>query len=328
MPAGFTHMTLSRIAVDKVLPQNHSAVFLLKKELGAYINGSVAPDIPYMSPFDDLNPFDNQDHIADTIHAHDTMTIPYAGLREAKKHFQAGKVELAQAFFAYYLGYLSHVVLDGFTHPFIRDRVGDYGPKTKVAHRDLEMKIDVLVLDHFLGQQANGVSPQEDLSLFEDCAFQDEIFEFYSQKLKEFHSKTITGPKLKKLSAGMSRALSIAEGRFPKWYSLASKDRGISYMNLSEVKKEEVTIRTLEKAIDGDEKGILYNSISNVKIDVFDDVFPKYLAFFPKVIAGVYEFVFTNGEKLEELVPAINMDTGRPLASTSLRDKPALWELV
>jgi len=328
MPAGFTHMTLARKAVDGLAPADQKAKLLLKKQVGAYINGSVGPDIPYMAPFDDLNVLDNHDHVADKIHAHHTMEIPYSGIRLAKQRFEEGKKEEAEEIYAYFLGYLSHVVLDGFTHPFIRDRVGDYGPKTKVHHRDLEMKIDVLVLDHFVNIEANGVNPQEDLTLFHDCNYQDKIFQAYSRFLKTYHQKELPAEKLRKLSDGMINALNIAEGQFPRWYRLLAKDRGLAYMNLDEVKKEEYEVRTLKKAVDADEKGISYNSIGDKDVDIFDDVFPKYLKFFPGVISGTYNFTFENGSVLEDLVPAINLDTGRALASLSLKDRPALWDLV
>lgn len=327
MPAGYTHMTLSRMASDKLSGSNLKTKMLLKRQLGPYIAGSVGPDIPYMAPFDDHNLFDDLNHVADEIHVHHTMEIPYAGIREAKAKFKAGNIEEAEALYAFFLGYLSHVVLDGFTHPFIRDRVGDYGPKTKVAHRDLEMQLDVLVLDYYLGLEANEVSPQKDLTLLHDSRYEMKIFDAYSRFLMRFHKKDVGGTKLKSLADGMIAALNIAEGN-PSWYSVPLGGKGLVYLDLQEAKKNEKWIRTLKEAIDRKEKGIFYNSLGLKDIDIFDDVFPRYLKFFPKVIAGSYQFVFEDGDVLEELVPAINLDTGRPLHSTSLTDKPALWELA
>lgn len=330
MPAGFTHMTLSRKALDEITSEDGlDAKLLLKEHLGTFLMGSVGPDIPYMSNFDDLNPLTDEElnKVADGLHQHHTITIPLAGLELAKARVKEGKLPEAEALFAFYMGYISHIIGDGFTHPFVRDRVGDYGPTTKVAHRTLEMKLDVLVLDKYLNLEANGVAPQRDLTAFDNCEFKSEIFESYSKFLKDFHNKNVTASKLNNLAEGMIRALGAAEGRYPKWYTMNLGSKGISYMDLEDIKREEQEIRTLKRAIDADEKGILHNSLSLIDVDVFDDIFPRYFGYMPKIIEAAYLYVFEDGPLYTDLLPEINLDTGRLLTSTTLKDTPRFWEL-
>ncbi len=323
MPAGFTHMTLSRLALDELQPMS-KAKRILSAKIGAYLVGCVGPDIPYMGQFDDHKIKDEFGHIADTLHVEHTIAIPVAGLDLAREFVRAGHKKKAYEFFAFYLGYISHIIGDGITHPFVRDRVGDYSETTKEKHRELEMKIDVLVLDKYLNIEASGVNPQSDLSLFEDCEHRREIFQSYSDLLKKFHRKELTGERLEKLSDGMRRALKIAQWPMLNWYFLGNN--ALSYLTLDKVMAEEENVRTLKKAIDADEKGIAYNSLALHDIDIFDDVFPRYFAYMPNIIEAAFEYVFEDGPMFTHLVPEINLDNGRFLADAKdLTKSPALW---
>lgn len=329
MPAGLAHMTLSRIALDHLTsPNGQRAKALLKAQIGAYLVGCVGPDLPYMGQFDDLKIKDAFGHIADALHTENTISLPLAGLQDARDLAADGKIDLANALFAFYMGYISHVIGDGFTHPFVRDRVGDYSDKTKTAHRALEMQLDVLVLDKYLGIEANGISPQDDLTFFEDCEFQKEIFESYSRYLKTYFKKDLDADRLAKLTEGMIRALDLAEGKHFDWYSIALGERALVYMNLGEIKKREKEIRTLGRAIDADEKGIVYNSMGLSDIDVFNDIFPKYFSYMPKIIEAAYLHVFENGPDYSHLIPEINLDNGRLLSQQDMKFQPRLWELA
>lgn len=323
MPAGFTHMTLSRVALDR-LESDSKAKKVLKANIGAYLVGCVAPDIPYMGQFAEYTAQDRYAHVADQLHAEHTIAIPMAGIDLARDLAKNNNTDQAREFFAFYLGYISHIIGDGFTHPFVRDRVGDYSPTTKKAHRELEMKIDVLVLDEYLKTEASGVGIQNDLSLFDDNLFKPEIFKSYSLFLKQFHNKEISGELLGKLSDGMQRALKIAQWNKLNWYALG--DQALSYLTLDKVKKEEMEIRTLKRAIDAQEKGIIYNSLALHDIDIFKDVFPKYFNHMPTLIESAYDYVFNDGPEFHELIPEINLDNGRLLADANdLTKAPALW---
>lgn len=330
MPAGFTHMTLARKSLGSLESDiGYKADVLLSAQLGTYLMGSLGPDLPYMGFLDDLIPLPSQfNHIADELHKKETTSIPFAALAEAKDLHSQGNIEVAQSIFAFFTGYLSHVVADGFTHPFVRDRVGNYGPETKDPHRILEMKIDVLALDYYLKQEVNGVSPQTVLAMFENCKHRTEIFECYSKNLEKFHAQSLSSEKLEQLSLGMIRMLNSAEGDFPSWYRDILGNRGFAYFTYEEVKNNEEEIRTLKEACDAKNNGIIYNSLSLDPVDIFDDVFPRFLKHMPKVIEAAYSYVFENGPEFSSLVPAINLDTGRLLIAEDLKNKPAFWELV
>jgi hypothetical protein len=323
VPAGFTHMTLSRLALDKLEPTS-KAKKILKTKIGPYLVGCVGPDIPYMGQFDDSKIKDEFGHIADTLHVDHTIAIPIAGLDLARDFYHSGNKNKSYEFFAFYLGYISHIIGDGFTHPFVRDRVGDYSDATKKAHRELEMKIDVLVLDKYLNIEASGVNPQRDLSLFEDCEYKSEIFQSYSDLLRKFHKQELTGERLEKLADGMRRALKAAQWPMLNWYYLGQQ--ALAYLTLDKVMKEEANVRTLKKAIDAEEKGIAHNSLALHDIDIFNDVFPRYFKHMPKIIDATFKYVFEDGPTFTHLVPEINLDNGRLLADAKdLTKSPALW---
>jgi len=330
MPAGITHMTLSRVALDDLTSEiGQKAQMLLGQQFGPYLSGSLAPDIPYMGNFVN-NPITSQyDSIADELHHSKTLQIPLHGLRLAQTEFRAGNKVYSRELFAFYTGYLSHAIADGTIHPFIRDMVGDYSPSTKTKHRALEMKLDVLVAKKYLGVEQNGVSLQQQLSYIKDAKFRDELYITFSQFLKTIHNLDLPADYLIKLADGILTALNFAEGHFFKWYTVDLKmgDNAVAYMDLEDVEKEREKITKYSEPIDSKEKGNLKNYLWKDEVSFFEDAVPQYFKIFPNLIEAAYSFVFMDGADIETLIPEVNFDTGRLAINNDLNNKAALYEV-
>ena len=326
VPAGITHISLSRLSLDRISQEAITAKIILNAEIGPYLLGCVGPDIPYMGNFEN-NPFSNNNDVADSLHYHKTNQLPLQGLALAKKEFTDGNSELADSLFAFFIGYASHLIADGIIHPFVRDMVGDYEPNKK-AHRSLEMKLDVLVATKLLGVEVNRVSLQDDLGWIESCQNIDKVLEAFSTLIKDIHGKNLSVAKLSDLAGGMMLALDIAEGQFPEWYRSFAGKQALAYMNQEEVHAEEASLTTLTLPKDAEEKGLIQNFMNKNEVRFFEDVIPQYFALFPSVIEGAYRFVYENGPEITELIPAINLDTGRMIANQDLKETPALWVIA
>lgn len=324
MPAGITHMTLSRVALNELHGfSGFDAKHLLNDLIGAYLMGSLGPDLPYMGNFDN-NPWSGNDAVADDLHYKKTNQVPLKGLELAKKAMENGDVELAQTRFAFFLGYASHLIADGIIHPYIRDTVGDY-EVAKTEHRTLEMKLDVLVAAKYLGVENNGVSIQEDLDFIVDHERIDEVFEDYRELINSIHGHDLPAGKITELAQGMQRALAFAEGKFPEWYGSFLGEGGAAYMDYADIKKQEEKITNLGLPIDAEKKGLTTNFAGRTSINFFKDVLPRYYGIFPDVITAAYDYVFNNGPEITSLLPEINFDTGRLLTNLDLKNTPQLW---
>lgn len=325
MPAGITHMTISRVVTDNLKSENSQAAkILLKSGVGLYLLGSVAPDLPYMSGFDsDL--LHSEKTIADDFHYRYTDQVPLHGLKAGKDAFQSGNRELAESLFCFFVGYCSHLIADGLIHPYIRDHVGDYAVAS-TAHRTLEMKLDVLVGMKFLFAENNHISLQDELGWIEDTPHIEEVYKVFSQTIRNIYGNDISPDKIAGWSKGLTRALDIAEGRFPEWYRSILGNKGVAYMNYKDLLPDLKSITTLQMPIDAEEKGLLSNFMGKPKVDFFEDVLSQYFELFPKAIEGAYSYIFESGPDISTLIPAIDLDTGRLLTKGDLKETPTLWK--
>ena len=323
MPAGITHMTLSRISLDYLKSkEGKAAKYLLNDLIGPYLLGSVGPDLPYMGNFDN-NPWSNNNSVADSLHYHSTNKVPLRGLELARRASKKGDIDLAEARFAFFLGYCSHLIADGIVHPYVRDYVGDYAV-AKTEHRTLEMKLDVLMARKFLGVESNGVSLQDDLEYIVDCERIEEVFEDFRLLINEIHGSNLPKGKVSELAVGMQRALDFAEG-IPQWYGSFLGEKGLAYMDYKDISKEEQKLTNIGLPIDAKEKGLNTNFTGKETVNFFNDVVPHFFQIFPKVIEAAYAYVFEDGPEITDLLPEINFDTGRLVSNDDLKLTPQLW---
>ncbi|WP_413578565.1 zinc dependent phospholipase C family protein [Bdellovibrio sp. HCB290] len=325
MPAGFTHLAFARKSLDHLESESgKNAKDILDADIGLYLFGCVSPDIPYMGRFDG-NPFTNNKEVADDLHYRKTNEVPLLGLKAAKEAVKAGNEELAEALFSFYIGYTSHLIADGIVHPFIRDMVGDY-EVAETEHRILEMKLDVLISKRLVGVEVNGVNLQKDLDYVNDSVQLSQVFQSFSTVIEQVHGHKLKPGKIEDLLKAMKTALDIAEGEFPSWYQLLGKHFGAAYLDEKKVVGEEATLVNLTFPIDAAEKGNLQNFMKANKVNFFEHVMPRFFSTFPGLIEKAYDYVFNNGPEVTDLIPAINLDTGRSLANQDLNNKPVLWE--
>jgi hypothetical protein len=324
MPSGITHMILSRTVQNNIADEKDGAINeLLSREKGAYLLGSVAPDLPYLSVADtDL--FSNQTEIADDLHYKHTNAVPLQGFLQAKKQADQKNVKLAESLFAFYLGYSSHFMADGLIHPYVRDKVGEYKDAQK-EHRILEMKLDVLVAHKFMNTEVNGIDFQDDLDWIEDCKYKAEILGSYSGLLNSIYGYDTDSEQVDDWVSAMKLVFSLAEGEFPKWYRNLLGDPGVVFHNYGDLKNEEAASLNLQLPIDAKKYGLTSNFLRKDNVHFFDDVTSGYFERFPLIIKKAYEYVFESQGDILNLLPEINFDTGRLVANNQLSEKPNLW---
>jgi hypothetical protein len=324
MPSGITHMLLSRAVRDNISAEKGGAILaLLCREQGAYLLGSVAPDLPYLSVADSQL-FANQTEIADDLHYIHTNSVPLKGLLQAKHQAESTNIKLAEALYAFYLGYCSHFMADGLIHPYVRDKVGNYDVAKK-EHRILEMNLDVFVAREFMGTDVNGIDFQDDLDWIEDCSFKTDIFESYSGLLNSIYGSSLNSEHVQRWFSAMQRVFSLAEGEFPRWYRELLSDSGIVFKNYEDLKSEAASYLTLQKPIDSEQYGLSSNFLGKENVHFFDDVTKGFFDRFPQIIIISYVAVFERGDGISNLLPEINFDTGRLVADNRLSEKPILW---
>lgn len=324
MPSGITHMLLSHTVLDNIANVKGGAVLaLLKRETGAFLLGSVAPDLPYLS-IADSQLLSNQKKVADDLHYRRTNMVPFQGLLQARKQVELNKKDLSEALFAFYLGYCSHFMADGLIHPYVRDKVGDYNVAKK-AHRILEMKLDVFVAHEFMDTQVNGIDFQDELDWIEDCAFKAEVYESYSSLLNTIYGYQLNAEDVRRWVSAMQRVFSCAEGEFPWWYRELMGDPGFAFKNYEDLKEEKTACLSLQKPIDVQKHGLSSNFSGKPNVWFFGDVTKGFFDRFPNVIVKSYEMVFEGATDILTLLPAIDFDTGRLEANNLLSEKPILW---
>lgn len=324
MPSGITHMLLSRKVLDYISDVKGGAILaILNREKGAFLLGSVAPDLPYLS-LADFDLFENQAEIADDLHTKHTISVPLQGLLQAKQQVEQKNIKKAQALFAFYLGYCSHYTADGMIHPYVRDKVGDY-LDAKNEHRILEMKLDVFVANKFMGTEVNGIDFQDDLDWIEDCKFKTDIFESYSDLLNNNYGCKINTEHVQNWVSAMQRVFSLAEGEFPKWYRELLGNPGIVFRNYEDLICEEAACLTLQRPIDAKKYSLASNFMGKENVLFFDDVIAGYFDRFPLLIIKAYEAVFEDYGDILSHLSEINYDNGRLVANNFLTEKPTLW---
>jgi hypothetical protein len=317
-------MILSRFVLNNIAEKKDGAILaLLSKEKGAFLLGSVAPDLPYLSVAD-TEIFSNQTKIADDLHGKLTNAVPLQGLMQAKQNVELNNTKLAEALFAFYLGYCSHFMADGLIHPYVRDKVGDYEIAMK-KHRIFEMKLDVFVADKFMETAVNGVDFQAELDWIEDCKFKDEIYSSYADLLNSTYGNKVDAENVEHWVSAMQRVFSLAEGEVPKWYRELLGKPGILFRNLEDIKSEKGKCLSLKKPIDAGKKGLVGNFLEKDKVLFFEDVIKGYFNRFPLFIVKSYEAVFEGSGDISSLLPDMNFDNGRLVADNRLSEKPILW---
>ena len=327
MPSGITHILLSK-SLQNELPDEG-----LKMNLAAAKNffqvGAVGPDLPYASIADNDWFLTSQSDLADQFHHHRTNQIALEALPVIKNISKLLKKK-KRAHFAYYLGYMSHIVSDGIFHPFIRDVVGDY-EQNQTAHRVFEMRLDVLLFNHFY--QRSGMPAEFNKSNIHDelenlekhyktRRMARKVMRSFKNRIASVYGENYEVDKILSWIKGLHRLFDFAEGEHPAIYKNISILDDFLFPNLDEVIRKAENIYTLKKPKDRE-----LNFLQQERVHVIDDCIPRFYQVFIPIAEKSYNYVYLNGPALTEKdIPEINLDTGRPVSDHQDLDLiPTFW---
>jgi hypothetical protein len=326
MASGITHILLMK-NLQKELP-----IGATKRKLAQARDilqvGAIAPDLPYASIADNDFILKNDSELADLFHYEKTNELPLKAffyIKEIKNDLTKTEVNFL---FAFFIGYVSHLIADGIIHPYVRDKVGDYA-QNKTAHRVLEMQIDVLLFE-FLTKHSgkplnlNYTNLHEELANFEQETYPQTslVIKTFSNLIKDVYNYDCSVNDLFGWVKAIYRMFAVAEGDHPAIYRNIGFIKPFLFPDLDELRDKNKDILVLTKPVDRIE-----NFLKQPKIDFFDDCIPMFYKKFIPVLNKAYEFVYNDGEEITELdIKGIDLDTGRDLAvNNDLNEIPLYW---
>lgn len=326
MPSGNTHILLIKYLPEDQL--NEDAKNMLDAGIYFFQVGAVAPDLPYASIADEDLVLTNQAELADKFHYEHTTQVPLYALRYVKSLQNTLSRHELNYLFAFFLGYISHVVADGVMHPFVLDKVGDY--KTNAdAHRELEMKLDTLLYHYFTlptgeAQELNRVEMYEELKNFDDKRETLKVMQVFRNVIKAVYDENYNKHKILGWASGLHNLFEASEGKLPHIF------RGINLINsylsplYEEIKDQADSILVLEKPNDPTQNR---NFLKKERIHFINDCIPKFYSTFIPLVEKTYNYIFRNGpELMENDFFEIDLDTGRPIAQkNNLEITPSFW---
>jgi len=326
MASGVTHILLMKYLQNN-LPEDKLKMILADGRDFLQI-GAVGPDLPYASIADNDFFFSDQSDLANKFHCVRTHEIPLRAL-DNLRYMKGGLTKQeARYIFCFFVGYISHIVADGITHPFIRDMVGDYkGHRTE--HRRLEMQLDVLLF-HYLTKysgspiELNYSNVHDELINFNYDAYPElrKVIELFIETIQATYGETYEAETILGWVTGLHRMFDIAEGEHPAIYKNIGFIEDFLFPNYEELRDKCDYLLTLRKPIDRQE-----NFLKIDKIHFFDDVVPRFYDQFIPIANKAYDYIYNDGMPLTEAdVRPIDLDTGRILASNNNLDlRPSYW---
>jgi len=321
MASGLTHILLTKKLQDKF--EDGQLKNILAYAADTFQVGAVAPDLPYASIADNDFFFSNESPLADDFHYRLTNQMPLQSFRKLRSlKGQIGE-ELHYHLFSFFLGYTSHILADGIIHPFVRDKVGEY-IDNQAEHRSLEMQLDVLFFEELtkksgFAAELNYTNVHDEISNFLALEFNDEIVKTFSDMIETVYGQQCSVDKIQGWIKGLHRMFEVAEGDHPRFYRNL-KANSFTFRNREDIDKDRAV--TLRKPKDRD-----VNFLNVVEINFLHDCIPQYYNRFVLVATKAYEYVFEDGQELNENdIPPINLDTGRLLPANDLNTIPELWK--
>jgi len=321
MPSGITHTLLVKHC-QNLLPDDQLK-YILADSLDFLIVGALGPDLPYASKVDNDFIFSSENDLADNFHYDDTNQIPLRAFTTLKEIREQTDRQAHYQMFAFFIGYLSHVIADGLVHPFIRDMVGNY--KThQSAHRSLEMQLDVLYLERLTigtgyALEINYAELQDEIKNYLDKPHANETISLFRKMILSVYHKDYSVKKINGWINGMHRLFELAAGQHFQFYR-GSKANNLLYKNRKDIDEQQVTV--LSKPDD-----LPHNFLYKPQILYFEDCIEKFYKTYISIAGKAYLSVYENGPALSEVdVPFIDLDTGRLKLQPSLDEIPEFWK--
>ncbi len=326
MASGITHILLMK-NLQSILPDSP-----LKHQLAAGRDflqvGAVGPDLPYASIADSDLFFSTESDLADKFHYEKTNQVPLKALEEIKANRDSYTRRELRYMFNFFVGFISHIVADGITHPFIRDKVGDY-KEHQSQHRILEMRLDVLLF-HYLTEysgkpvELNFTNIHDELKNFNNSFYPeaDKVIDLFVKKIREVYSANYSRNQIYDWITGLHRMWGVAEGNHPAIYKEISFIGEFLFSNYDELSSKYSDILTLTVPIDRSE-----NFLHQEKVHFFDDCIPRFNNTFIPIAQKLYNYIFEDGADITEAdILPIDLDTGRALAKNNNLDLiPSYW---
>ncbi|MCL3781154.1 hypothetical protein EMN47_12260 [Prolixibacteraceae bacterium JC049] len=320
MASGLSHILLTRKIQDELPDGKLKSILAYCAD--SFQVGSVAPDLPYASIADNAF-FANESPLADSFHYHKTNQIPLLALEKLKSLKGNMNEELHYQMFAFFLGYISHVLADGIIHPFVRDKVGNY-EDNQAEHRSLEMQLDVLFFAELtkksgLKTELNYSNLHYQIKDFFQVNGICKTLEMFSELIEVVYKEYYSPEKISGWIKGLYRMFEVAEGEHPRFYRIL-KSNSFTYRNIEDIDRNNAIL--LNKP--GDRSS---NFLNCEQINFFSDVIPQYYKRFVLIAQKAFDYVFENGTKLNDNdIPCINLDTGRLVENNNLNEIPYFWK--
>ena len=305
MPSGITHMLLAQTFNEKSGHGNDSLEFLLDEKLKVFQVGALAPDIAYSQnarPWRNL--LKSESGTADLLHYKQTNQVPLQALESIQQLAPSADKDNQ---FAFFLGYISHIVADGIVHPFVRDKVGNYEVASG-EHRALEMRLDAIFLDSLMeGVNINYANLHDQIK---DASKEelDSVLNLFSKLLEEVYQIKFGSHRIADWIDDLHDLFEIAENENNCFYASFPGMGTFLYNDTAEVlanKDADLWLRNNEAV--GRKQNFLGQDVH-----FLDDCVPRFHRAFAKIAVSAYEWVYNAGPALSaEMIPAINLDTGR-----------------
>ncbi|MBI2519510.1 MAG: zinc dependent phospholipase C family protein [Bdellovibrio sp.] len=309
MPSGYSHITFAKLFNEKTNLSEHSLGLLLDEKLKYFQLGALGPDLPYSQIPRFLN---SEEKIADDLHYRSTNLVPFYGVQKIKAMQDSDKKDEC---FAFFLGYISHLVADGIIHPFIRDKVGNYDDHSS-EHRALEMRLDVILLDYF--SQGTGASVNLNWTNLHDQIMDplkkdfSHVSNLFSEAINSVYGHKTNKERIEDWVDDMHGMFALAEGNHFQFYSnFPGLDTYFFHDAKDVLKKKDESIWLRNNQAFGRKTNFL-----NKDINFFDDCLPALFKVLKPIALKVYDYCYGEGKLTSEDIPAINLDTGRSISST------------
>jgi hypothetical protein len=326
MASGITHILLVKY-LQNMLPEGRmKTCFAAGRDF--LQAGAVGPDLPYASIADNDFFFSTQSDLADKLHYVRTNEVPLRALKQL--HERGGQLSRQEIryIFCFFAGYVSHVVADGIIHPFIRDKVGDYR-NHQTEHRVLEMELDVLLFHHLTEKsnapiELNYSNVHDELANLNEGTYPElrKAIDLFRDTIQSVYGELHETDLILGWIVGLHRMFSVAEGKHPSIYRIVGFVDNILFKDYEDLRKRYEDLLVLTTPVDRP-----VNFLKKPKIHYFDDIIPQFYEKFIPIAQKAYRYVYEDGIVLTEAdIPAIDLDTGRPIASNNNLDLvPTFW---
>lgn len=325
MPSGFTHMLLAKTFPEKAGIKDDDLGLLLDSYMSYFQLGAIAPDLPYSQQLMSITGR-KETKLADNFHYENTTGVPLKAFEKLKKL----KGEERDQAFAFFLGFVAHIVADGIIHPYVRDKVGDYH-ENQNEHRMLEMRLDVFFLHELT--KGHGSSLNLNYTNFHDQILDPlknfgHISRIFADAISEVYGAKVESSDVEEWVGDMHTMLELAESSNNQYYAIVPGLKGYLFKDKDDVLKNHQDDLILRKN-DAKKREI---NFAGRDVHFFDDCLPSFYKVFKQIAQPAYDFIYNDGPELNSSnFPAINLDTGRPLVANAGNDldaSAAYWELA